>query len=635
MRSTTPERSQRKPRHRAPHAGTIRERILPIAILVSAVLLCFYPVLRAQFIEYDDLDYLVGNRAIQHLDLAHLRHIWTTTMTGNYSPLTIQSFAIEHALFGMNPAVFHATNLLLHAANAVLLYFLCRRLLALGGRSGSWVGPTIAVLFFALHPLRVEPVAWVTARKDTLSLLFYLLSVLAYLDYLTRGGRLRQLGYTFLFFALTVAAKGSAITLPAAMLLLDWKLGRLGRKAILEKAPFIALAILVSVVVLGTQKAGTTGAPDPSRWSESYLVGFYGLAYYAVKTVLPFGIAPFHPYPAEVSIRQPAFLASLLLVPAGLAILIRLARRRPWLAFFSAAALVSIAPALGFIPIAGLALVAARHSYLPAVWLTAGLAMLPLHRRVWPALPLLILLGLLTHRGLADWQDMDRFLSAAKRQFPNSASVLTYAAIHEWRAGKTEEAAEIMTRAVKIEPDRSDLRSQRGMFLTFLGRSDEALEDLNRALALEPRSVSALVNRGYLHSLRGDFVASIRDLDAAIATNPKEDSFYRFRAGVQRQRGKIAEAIDDLGLALELDPFVSENWTLRGECHMQLGKRDLAEQDFNRAIALAPDATAYFLLGEIRLGKGDRARAQQYYRRAMEIDPKLAPAVQARLGEKP
>jgi hypothetical protein len=155
-----------------------------VLIILAVTWLVFSPVLDAQFLNYDDPEYVTVNPAIRGFDADHVHRIWTRPMTGNYSPLTVQSYAVEYALFGLNPRVYHATNLLLHTANAVLLFFLCRRLLEMVGRPVWWASAVIAVLFFAIHPLRVEPVAWVTARKDLLSLTFYLIAVLVYLSHL-------------------------------------------------------------------------------------------------------------------------------------------------------------------------------------------------------------------------------------------------------------------------------------------------------------------------------------------------------------------------------------------------------------------------------------------------------------------
>ena len=313
-------------------------RIAPFAIAAIAVAV-FAPALQYGFILWDDDRNLLTNPSYRGLGWAQIRWAFTSAVMGHWIPVTWLTFGLDHTLWGMNAFGYHLTNVLLHAANAVLFYFLARRLLRHGLPTvPAWaitLGASVAALFFAVHPLRVESVVWVTERRDVLSALFYLVTVLAYVKACAADGppRRRWLLASIGAYALGLLSKSLIMSLPLVLLVLDvYPLRRARgnwRRVVLEKIPYLALAVTAAVVsvlvVIAKLGLTSTSAYPPAARAAMAL---YSLAFYAWKTLLPLGLAPMYELPARVGLTSPRFLAAAL-VAVGASVGLVLARR-PW-----------------------------------------------------------------------------------------------------------------------------------------------------------------------------------------------------------------------------------------------------------------------------------------------------------------
>src|SRR6266702_6099648 len=255
----------------------LQHAVIPLVIAFSTFA-AFLPALHNQFVNWDDTDNFLGNPHYRGLTWTHLRWMWTTHL-GHYIPLTWMTLGLDYLLWGMNPVGYHLTRLLLHAANAVVFFFVVRRLLARALSSPSERGYALAVsagvaaLVFAIHPLRVESVAWVTERRDVLSGLFYLVAILLYLR--ACEGMARGRGWYWLSVAVFVCAllsKSMVVNLPIVLLILDvYPLRRLGgfvgwwsepaRRVYVEKIPFVLLAAAASAVAVMAQLSKSAMIP--------------------------------------------------------------------------------------------------------------------------------------------------------------------------------------------------------------------------------------------------------------------------------------------------------------------------------------------------------------------------------------
>src|SRR3989454_1065969 len=355
-------------------------RWLAPLLVALLTLTAFLPTLQNQFVSWDDDKNFLENPHYRGLGWTHLRWMWTTHL-GHYIPLTWMTLGLDYLLWGMNPLGYHLTNLLLHAANAVVFFFVVRRLLtrALPGPSERGhalaVAAGVAALVFAIHPLRVESVAWATERRDVLSGLFYLLTILMYLRAYESGARGR--GWYWLAVAVFVCAllsKSMVVNLPVVLLILDvYPLRRLGgaigwwsepaRRVHLEKIPFVLLAAAASAIAVMAQSS-VHAALSLAQLSmpRRLAISAYGLSFYVWKMVVPVNLSPFY----ERGLIDPwatPFLLSYGLVLAITAIVLALRRRVPGLPAAWVAYIVVLLPVLGIFQ-SGPQIAADRYTYL-------------------------------------------------------------------------------------------------------------------------------------------------------------------------------------------------------------------------------------------------------------------------------
>src|SRR6059036_2943949 len=337
-----------------------------VPVLVALVTFAaFLPALQNQFVNFDDDENFLDNPHYRGLGWSPLRWMWTTHQ-GHYIPLTWMTLGLDYLLWGMNPFGYHLTSLLLHAANAVAFFFVVRRILKRALPSPSERGHALAVsagfaaLVFAIHPLRVESVAWVTERRDVLSGLFYLSTILMYLQACERGTRGRG-GYwlSVAVFVCALLSKSMVVNLPVVLLILDvYPLRRLGgaigwwsepaRRVYLEKIPFVLLAAAASAIAVMAQSSVHAAASLAQLGVPGRLaVAAYGLGFYPRKMVVPVNLSPLYELPRTVDPMAPPFILSYALVLAIMAIVLALRRRVPGLPAAWVAYVVVLLPVLG------------------------------------------------------------------------------------------------------------------------------------------------------------------------------------------------------------------------------------------------------------------------------------------------
>ena len=508
-----------------------------VAGIVLAVCVSFAPTLSNGFVNWDDDLVLTDNPAYRGFSPSHLWWMATTTRAGHWQPLTWLSYAIDHAIWGMDPRGYHLTNLLLHALNAVLVWSIVRTLLAGRGPGGAVAMAAAAgSLFFAIHPLRVESVAWATERRDVLSGCFWLLALFTYLRAVARDGRPR-LGFPLAALALSLAAKAWGMTFPLVLLVLDaWPLDRLRRDppgVLREKVPFAALAALAAAVAFAAQHA----VPEMRSLADHGLgarvaQAAYGLCHYFVVTVLPVGLHPAVLLEPDLDPLHPRWVVALA-AAAGITIAAVLLRRRaPWLPAAWAAYVVIVAPVLGLAQ-TGPQLVADRYTYL---------AMLP-----WTAL---LAAGL-----LAAWSKAGRI--ATKLAVAAAAAVVLVA------------CGAMTFRQTRVWHDSLTL--------------------WNHTLAIDPDNWVAYTNRGFARTTT-DPEAALADYSAAIARNPRWYLPFFNRGNLRQERGDLAGAVADHTQVIELLPDDPRGWTNRGWARQAQEDWKGAIADYERALDVAaPD----------------------------------------------
>lgn len=508
-----------------------------LGILVGLLgALPFLPALSGGFLHYDDAPNLLMHDAWRGLSASHLRWMLGATVMGPWQPLTWLSWAVEHALWGLSPFAFHLTNLALHAAGAALLAVLLARLLAKAAPERPETRRALAAaggaLLWAVHPLRVESVAWITERRDVLCALFYVASALFYVD-----GRRRS---SWLAFVAACLSKGSAITLPLSFLVLDlYPLKRTPSLALLtEKLPYFFASFVVGLV--GVLAQGSDAHLSDASLPLRLALSLRSLSFYLEKTIWPAGLSPFYPVPRGFSLSHASVLASSACV-AALAWSAWSVRKR-WPAVPAALALYAVAllPMLGLVRF-GEQLVADRYSHLAMLPL-AGLAAAALLRAPAAALPLALVLGSLSRAQAKLWRSDLELWSAAETRAPSRPALVNLAAALR-DAGRPDEAAERDAALMRAAPELAAPRVNLSAYLLGKGKPADALAVLEPVGPRSPYAALACLNRGLaLRGLRREADAE-KQLAKAVELNPGLTAAWFQRGMALASLGRLKEAL--------------------------------------------------------------------------------------------
>lgn len=628
------------------------------ALVGLVTLLVFLPALGNQFVNWDDEVNLVSNPHFRGLGWVELRWMFGNTLGGHYIPVTWLSFGLDYVLWGMRPAGYHATSVVLHTANAILFYFVARWLLRSTVQAGErelTVGAAAAALLFSLHPLRVESVAWATERRDVLMGFFALLCVTAYLraaDRSRRGALHRGWYWTAAgLFALALLSKSVVVGLPVVLLLLDnyplrrsvaepqqtW--GRTVFRLALEKTPFALLAAAVAAVTL------TVGAGHRLMTSMETLgvlqrlaISTYALAFYLWKTVAPWPLSPlytlFHPVvPWSATYLVPSVVVVVITLAAILGY-----RRWPAGLIAWASYLVLLAPVVGILH-NGAQIAADRYTYLScAPWAILGGAGVACSRpaarngKLSPligsavmgaAAMLIVAFAGLTVRQEAVWRDSVTLWTHAASVEPASDIPVFYLGWALTDAGRLDEAKAHFERALRRVPDHlPELKAQLDLHLGIVeqraGRPGEAERYFREALAQDPTHAVALIRLGTVLLQQGRAAeaeaAWTRAADAAARWNRYQ--LWELGQAIEQVPAARASARGRLALAL-------------GVLLQRHGELELAEEQYRLATALLPDnAVAWNNLGAAHALRGSMKQALDAFVRALQVKPGDAQACQ-------
>jgi tetratricopeptide (TPR) repeat protein len=595
----------------APAAGHPFSPALVGVLLAAATFAVYAGVLRNGFVSYDDEVYVVRNAHVRSgLTAGNAAWSLTATEAANWHPLTWMSHMADVSLWGMRPGGHHATSVFLHAANALLVFLLLRRGTGAAGRSAA------AALLFALHPLRVESVAWVAERKDVLSTFFGLAAIGAWAAWVRR----RQPGAyaaSLALFAASLMSKATFVTLPFLLLILDfWPLERIGparklepaaarsslSRVLLEKAPYLFLSAVASLITLRAQRAGGATAALPVALLPRVENAIVACARYLGKIFWPTDLAVLYPHTAA-SLGWKTWAAGALLAAISAAA-IALRRRHPYLLAGWIWYLVALLPVIGLVQV-GWQSIADRYTYVPSlgigaaiVWTIAETAPKRLPRPWLAAAPAAVLLALsvLTLRQVATWRDsLALYEHAVAVTGPNETMQIDLG--NELaRRGRTEEAARHFSEALRIAPGSKDS-------LYALGR-----------LALD---------RGRYGEARGRFAEVLRlHPDFAEAEVQTAMSYIREK--------RPADAVPHAGRALGIRPAMPDALYVLGSALDTLGRTAEAKEQYEAAIAARPDyAEAHQNLGDLLVAGGRTAEAIPHFEAALRANPDFAEARQS------
>jgi len=645
-------------------AGNDRWLVPGVCIFLAAMIwVGFGRTLGHQFVNYDDNLYVYENPEVTRgLTLQGIIWAFTHVRCSNWHPLTWISHMLDCQLYGLNPGGHHFTNILLHATTAIVLFLVLRRMTGF-----LWRSAFVAAVF-AIHPLRVESVAWVAERKDVLSGMFFMLTLWAYVRYVEQykgqGPKAKVLYWLVLvLFALGLMSKPMLVTLPLVLLLLDyWPLGRISEfgvrssglkdvpqslgaakrsedgstvraarllTLVLEKLPLFGLAAASCVATVFAQ---TTALQPFENISLALRFGNASISYvaYLGQMFWPTGLAVLYPFPGT-GVAVSAVVLSVVLLGGITGGGIFLRRRWPcfligWLWY-----LIMLVPVIGIVQVGAQAR-ADRYTYLPQIglyllltWAAAELSTGWRHRR--------LMLGGLSAAILAALMFCARSQSAYWR---NSESLWTRAlvcttdncvghynyGITVLKLGQVDEAITNFQQAIRIKPNYWEAHNNLGSALLQKGRVDEAIDQYQVALQINPDCEEACYSLGNALLQKGRVDEAVVQYEKALQINPDDADTCYGLGNALLQKGQVDEAIAQYQKSLQINPAAADSSYNLGNALLQKGRVDEAIAQYEKTLEIKPDyVEAHSNLGSSLLQKGQVDEAIIHFQRALQISP--------------
>ena len=607
----------------SPHDGSVA---LVLALLVAV---SYFPALRGGFV-WDDV--IFAEEPVIHA-ASGLRSIWFAPADirneGHYWPLVYSSFWLEHKLWGLNTAGYHAVNIALHLLNCLLLWRLMLRLRV--------PGAAVIAAVFAVHPVHVESVAWIIERKDVLSGLFYLGAVLVWIRFV-QAPRPARYALALVLFTAGLLSKSVVVTLPAALLIWHWwQQGKVTRIDLLRMAPFVAVAVAITV---GDLSFYTSREPLELGYTlvERALIAARALWFYAGKLLWPADLAVIYPlWNIDAGgLLGWAYLVAAAALTAGLWLGRRRIGRGPLagVLFFA----VTLGPVLGFVDYGYMqfSFVADRFQYLAGIGVLAvligaaahGVAKLPARYRrgaLGLAVAVVVALGTLSWRQAGIYRDEITLFSHVVAHNPTARDAHLNLGNALIEAGRNEEGLAASRVAVEQRPESADAHSNLALAQMNLVQFEASGESLRRALELDPRHKSALQNTAELHRKQGRHEEAVEAYQAVLARDRGYALGYAGMGDALFQLRRYREAVESLQQAVTLQPnlpMASKLQVLMGRASRELGRLDAAEEHFQLAMAIDPhDATPLLDLAGLRGAQQRHREADDLLRRARELQP--------------
>jgi tetratricopeptide (TPR) repeat protein len=626
---SNPRVAEKSRRQRSSEASfRLHPWVVPLAVVLLTAT-AFYPILHNKFVNWDDYKNIAENLFYRGLYWTNIQWMFTTFHMGHYQPLTWITLGIDYLIWGLNPVGYHLSNLLFHCANAVVLYFVAFRLFSLADAASAAhkdlilpLAAGFSVLLFSLHPLRVESVAWATERRDVVSGLFILLTVLCYLKAADAGSRRRRwMAVSLAVYLLSLLSKASGMTLPLVLLVLDiYPLRRLGqpstgwfgpktRNVWREKIAFFVLALGAGLIALIAQYYAGALKPLAQHGIASRLTqSLYGLTFYLWKTAVPLSLSPLYEIPPGSNPWHWHFLIGGFVAIALSLVLIMLRMRWPAVLASWVIYVVILAPTLGLAQ-SGPQLVADRYSYLScmswAVLAGAGghyfwraemkgrIRKLSFALGSWAAVVLIFGLGFLTWRQTQVWRD--------------SETLWNY--------------------VLSTSGESLFARNNLGNALAAQGRFDEAIDQFQRALKIDVNDGDAAYNLGNALAQQGNFEAAGQQLQHALEIKPDNAMAAYDLGNVRLRQGRMDEAIDQFQSALKSDPGLASAHYNLGQIFLQQGKLGEAIRHYRLALRIDPaHVKARYYLATALAAQGDFEGARKEFQESLRVEPNLAEA---------
>lgn len=604
-----------------------------LLIILGFTAIAFFPVLKAEFLNWDDNQYVFDNTLIR--SFSNFSQLVTEPLQGNHHPLTMLSLALNYAISGYEPWSYHLLNLLLHLANTFLVYRLALKL-----SSQNNVMAFTTALLFGIHPMHVESVAWVAERKDVLYSLFFLLGLDKYLQYRTNNNR-RDYLICILWFALSLLSKPAAVVFPLVLLAIDFLQKRTWSISVLtEKIPHFIMALMMGILTYNAQsELGSTETIAEFNPQHRLLFGFYSFMMYIAKFILPLNQTPFYPYPLTTE-ALPAlyYLAPLFALVVGYLCFKTLKTSRIF-TFGIVFYLINILLIMQFM-IVGRAIIAERYTYIPYIGLAfiAGWSIdsLSKKQKLNPGMiliPLAMVLSILTFRYSKQWKNGETLWQHAIEVNPGSRVYHNRASLYR-TSGDLDKAIEYYSEALKYKDDIIDdaIYTNRGNVYFDLKQYTKAISDYNQSLKIKPGYYQNYENRGASYLMMKNFDSALVDLRKAAELNPTNLSVYNKLGVLYLQTQKYPEAIEAYSKYVAGNPEDVEAINNLGNCYHSIGNYKEAIVKISMAISQKQKGNFYINRSIAYKGLGDLENARKDALEAQRLGFKVSPGYLKEIG---
>ncbi len=583
--------------------------LVPILGVLAITFGLFSTTLQYDFVNWDDPLNILENPHLQTFDWQSIQGIFSSTVIGNYNPLTILTFAIEKAIFGLNPMVFHLNNVLLHLVCVFLVYRIALLL------NLSPMAAAIVALLFGIHPMRVESVAWITERKDVLFGAFYLGAIYQYIRYLNTNRSNQKIFWSIIvLFILSLFSKIQAVALPLSFLAIDYWFKRpINWQLVVEKIPYFILSLLVGLLgVFLLSNEGSLEELATYTFIDRLFIGGYSYLIYLVKFVYPYAMSPLYAYPSSLGVQFYVGTAVSLGLVGGLFYAFTKGHRV--LVFAFAFFTVNVFFMLQIIG-AGQGFLADRFTYIPYLGLFIGVAYgyekSVANKSLATFLPIgmgayLLVFAYTTWQQNKIWQNGETLWTDAINYDERAITPWTNRADYYQATKQLDLALKDYEKAVTIEPKKGTLYNSWGKTFFDLGQIPQAIEKYNIGINLPKPFGEIYINRGVAYAAQSKFSEALTDINKGLDLDENNANGYLNRALINYSRNQLAKVIPDLNRYFSMKQGTAEQWYILGLSYRNTGDAQSAIIAYNNAIQISPSdkrlynsrANAYQALGK-------------------------------------
>jgi tetratricopeptide (TPR) repeat protein len=591
-----------------------------IGLALLLTFLAYIPVFSADFVNWDDQDYVTSNQMIR--SFSDFGKFFTTTVQGNYHPLTMISLAINFAISGEHAFSYHLINLILHLINVYLVYQFILKLVP----GNVFIGFTVAILF-GVHPMHVESVAWVAERKDVLYSCFFLLGLISYMNYLDQHSK-KQLIFTLIWFILSLASKPAAIIFPVVLFALDFYRRRnLSMQLIIEKLPFFLLSAILVYLTLKYQEAvGATPLTKMYNFDRRFFFPFYGYMMYIIKLFWPVNLCTFYPFPPINEATSKSYLLSPIFFIASAYLCMKTWKTNRVYTFGFGFYFLNLVLVLQFFMF-GSAIIADRYTYIPYIGLFFILAWfidqeikMKTSNAYLMICTISVLFSFMSFRQAGVWKNTGTLWDSAISNYPSAKAYANRAYLYQ-QEGVFDKAIEYYNKAAKLNVSEKAVFFNLGVIYFHQNKDSLSLANYNMALDLKPDYVDALNGRGSLYARMGKNDLALADFNKIKAINPGFDVAIKNKAAAYFAEKKFDQAIESYKEYLITQKSDADAYAYLGAAYLNKGANQDAIQAFEQAIKIDPKYLgAYTNLGAAYMNLNQYSKALDYLNVAFKLD---------------